>query len=99
MVNTAGINTTTIAVYVKRVGNDGDWEYAQGFWMTVCSASISLICAILLLINSSIQPDQTLESLRTIYASPSQRGFTIDIMMFIIWLAVYWFHREHAYDI
>lgn len=83
----AVINFTTIAVYVRKIGDDGEWTYAQGFWMTVCSAAMSTLCAILLLLYPRT-PDGITNS-RQKFLSPRQRQFIIYIMIFIIWLAMY----------
>lgn len=81
------LNFVTIGVYVDKVGDDGEWAYAQGFWMTVCSAGMSSVCAFLLALNcrflSFIGKD------RKIALSPIRRAFVIRIMLFIIWLALY----------
>ena len=81
------LNFATIGVYVDKVGDDGEWTYAQGFWMTVCSAGMSSICTLLLALNcwflSSIDKDGKMG------LSPIRRAFVIRIMLFIIWLAVY----------
>lgn len=83
------INFVTIGVYDQIVGNDGDWEYAQGFWMTTCSAAMSFICAIFLALNSFVLPEFGKRGKMGL--SGPQRVFVIQIMIFILWLAMYWF--------
>lgn len=87
----AAVNFTTVAIYVIRIGDEGDWTYAQGFWMTNCSAAITFLCAILLILNSCVasQWDPSLGQHHGRYASPSQRGFIVHIMLFMIWVAMY----------
>ena len=81
------MNFTTIGLYVEIVGDDGAWQYAQGFWMTVCSAVISTVCAILLSLNSFVLPEFGKRGKMGL--SGPQRVFVIQIMLFIFWLAVY----------
>ena len=81
------MNFTTIGIYVEIVGDDGAWEYAQGFWMTICSAVLSTVCALLLSLNSFILPEFGKRGKMGL--SGSQRVFVIQIMLFIFWLAVY----------
>lgn len=78
---------TAIGVYVRIVGDGGRWIYAQGFWMTVCSASISFVCAFLLALNAFILPPSRKRG--KVGLSCSQRVFVIQIMVFILWLAMY----------
>ena len=81
------MNFTTIGIYVEIVGDDGAWQYAQGFWMTVCSAVISTVCALLLSLNSFVLPEFGKRGKMGL--SGPQRVFVIQIMLFIFWLAVY----------
>ena len=79
---------TTVGVYVQTVGDGGYWTYAQGFWMTVGSASISIVCAFLLALNSFILPASGKRGKMGL--SSPQRAFVIQIMLFILWLAMYY---------
>jgi hypothetical protein len=81
------MNFTTIGIYVEIVGDDGAWEYAQGFWMTICSAVLSTVCAVLLSLNSFVLPEFGKRGKMGL--SGPQRVFVIQIMLFIFWLAVY----------
>jgi hypothetical protein len=87
VIDIAIMNFTTIGVYVQTVGDDGDWTYEQGFWMTVCSACMSSACAVLLSLNSFILP--AFGKRGKMGLSGPQRVFVIQIMVFIFWLAVY----------
>jgi hypothetical protein len=88
------MNFVTVGVYVQTVGDDGDWTYAQGFWMTVCSAGMSSICAFLMALNSFILPPFGKRGKMGL--SGPQRVFVIQIMLFIFWLAVYNTHFSHS---
>jgi hypothetical protein len=81
------MNFTTIGIYIQKIGDDGDWAYAQGFWMTICSACMSSICAFLLSLNSSILP--AFGKRGKMGLSGPQRVFVIQVMIFIFWLVVY----------
>ena len=81
------MNFTTIGIFVQIVGDAGDWTYAQGFWMTVCSAGMSSICAFLLALNSFILP--AFGKRGKMGLSGPQRVFVIQIMLFIFWLGMY----------
>ena len=83
----AVLNFSTIGAYVDRVGDNGDWTYAQGFWMTVCSAGMSSVCSALLALNSWVMHFFGKDN--NLALSPVRRAFVIRIMLFIIWLAVY----------
>ena len=78
---------TAVGVYVRTVGNDGDWTYAQGFWMTVCSASFSFVCAFLLALNSFVL--HAFRKRGKFELSGPRRAFVIQIMLFIFWLVMY----------
>ena len=80
------LNFVTVGMYVQIVGNDGEWEYAQGFWMTICSACLSTLCALLIAINTFLVPD--LAKRGKMGLSGPQRVFVIQIMFFIVWMAV-----------
>src|ERR1700734_2549838 len=94
-VTVAVLNFATIGVYVEVVGDDGPWEYAQGFWMTVCSAAMSSICAFLLALNSFILP--AFGHRGEMGLSGPQRVFIIQIMIFVILLGGY-FHTDNESD-
>jgi hypothetical protein len=81
------MNFTTIGCYVRLVSDDGNWQYALGFWMTVCSAAMSFICAFLLALNLFILPE--FGKRRETGVSGPQRVFVIEIMLFIIWLTMF----------
>lgn len=83
----AVMNFATIGIYVQVVGDEGAWEYAQGFWMTICSAVMSTVCAVLLAINSFALPKFGKRGKMGL--SGPQRVFVIQIMLFISWLAMY----------
>ena len=83
----AVMNFATIGCYVQLVGNDSPGQYAQGFWMTICSATISSICAVLLALNSFILPEFGKRGKMGL--SGPQRVFVVQIMIFIFWLAVF----------
>jgi hypothetical protein len=83
----AVINVVTVGVYSDIVGDDGDWQFAQGFWMTVCSAILSFSCAGFLALNSFILPEFGKRG--EMELSGPQRVFVIQIMIFIFWLALY----------
>ena len=83
----AVLNFATIGAYVARVGGGDDWTYAQGFWMTVCSAGMSSVCAILLALNSWVM--HFFGKGNNLALSPVRRAFVIRIMLFVIWLAMY----------
>jgi len=80
------MNFVTVGIYVEIVGDDGPWQYAQGFWMTVCSAGLSTLCAVLMAINSFLLPAWGKKGKMEL--SGSQRVFIIQIMFFIFWMAV-----------
>lgn len=81
------MNFVTVGIYVQIVGDDGTWTYAQGFWMTVCSAVMSSLCALLMAINSFLLPDWGKRGKMGL--SGPQRVFVIQIMLFVFWMAVY----------
>ena len=81
------LNFVSVGVYVQIVGDDGAWSYAQGFWMTVCSAALSSICALLMAFNSFFLPPFGKRGKMGL--SGPQRVFVIQIMLFVTWLAVY----------
>jgi hypothetical protein len=81
------MNFVTVGVYARMVGDSGAWDYAQGFWMTVCSAALSTICAVLMSVNSFMLPDFGHRGRMGL--SGPQRVFVIQVMAFIFWLAVY----------
>jgi potassium channel subfamily K len=81
------MNFVTVGIYVRTVGDDGPWAYAQGFWMTVCSAAMSTICAVLMSINSFMLPDFGHRGKMGL--SGPQRVFVVQVMAFVFWLAVY----------
>jgi hypothetical protein len=83
----AVMNFVTVGVYVRMVGDRGAWDYAQGFWMTVCSAALSTICAVLMSINSFMLPDFGKRGKMGL--SGPQRVFVIQVMAFVFWLAAY----------
>jgi hypothetical protein len=83
----AVMNFATIGVYVQLVGDDGPWQYAQGFWMTVCSAVMSSTCAFLLGLNSFVLP--SFGHRGKMGLSGPQRVFVIQIMIFVTWLGMY----------
>lgn len=80
------INFTTIGIYVRTVGDKGGWAYAQGFWMTVCSACMSTLCAFLLAANSFILP--AFGKRGEMGLSGPQRVFVVQVMLFIFWLTM-----------
>jgi energy-converting hydrogenase Eha subunit A len=81
------INVVCIVVFVKLVGDGGNWEYAQGFYMTICSACMSFMCAILLAMNTFLLPEFGKRG--NMGLSGPQRVFVIQIMIFMFWLTVY----------
>jgi hypothetical protein len=81
------INFATVGVYVQIEGDEGDWTYAQGFWMTVGSAAMSTVCSALMLFNSWVLPPFGKRGKMGL--TGPQRVFVIQIMLFIFWLAVY----------
>lgn len=81
------LNFVSVGVYVQIVGDAGAWSYAQGFWMTVCSAALSSICALLMAFNSFFLPPFGKRGKMGL--SGPQRVFVIQIMLFVTWLAVY----------
>jgi len=80
------MNFVTVGIYADTVGDDGDWQYAQGFWMTVCSACLSTLCAVLMAINSFLL--HAWGKRGKMELSGPQRVFVIQIMFFIFWMAV-----------
>jgi len=83
----AVINFVTVGVYVQIEGDDGDWTYAQGFWMTVTSAAMSTVCAVLMVFNTWILPPFGKRGKMGL--TGPQRVFVIQIMLFIFWLVMY----------
>jgi hypothetical protein len=80
------MNFVTIGIYVQIVGESGGWSYAQGFWMTVCSAAMATVCSILMAIHSFFLPGRWMRSKMEL--SGPQRTFVLEIMLFIFWLAL-----------
>ena len=78
---------TTIGCYVQLVGDERSWRYAEGFWMTCCSAIVSFVSAFLFSVNSFFLPD-TGKREQTGLPGP-QRVFIIQITIFVIWLSVF----------
>src|SRR5579864_712411 len=74
----AAINIITLAIYVSKVGDDGDWTYVQGFWMTVCSAALSFFCALLLLFHP-----RKYQTRGPGYFTCRQRWLIVFVMVFI----------------
>jgi hypothetical protein len=60
--------------------------YAQGFWMTICSAVLSTVCAVLLSLNMWLLP--AFGKRGEMGISGPQRVFVVQIMLFITWLAM-----------
>src|SRR5947207_2540322 len=81
------MNFSTIGIYVQIVGDDGGWTYAQGFWMTIISASMSSVCAFLMALNSFILP--AFGKRGEMGLSAPQRVFVVQIMIFIFWVVMY----------
>jgi hypothetical protein len=80
------MNFATIGCYVQLIGDPSPFQFAQGFWMTVCSAIMSSVCAFLLALNSFILPEFGKRG--NMGLSGPQRVFVIQIMLFIFWLAM-----------
>ena len=78
---------TTIGCYVQLIGDEGSWRYAEGFWMTCCSAILSFISGFLFSVNSFSLPNNGKRG-QTGLSGP-QRVFVIQITTFIFWLSVF----------
>jgi hypothetical protein len=83
----AVMNFATVGVFVRIVGDGSPFAYAQGFWMTVCSAAMSTVCSALMAINSFFLPHWGKRGKMGL--SGPQRVFVVQIMVFIFWLAMY----------